>query len=138
MRMDREEFESLVVKAIDSLPEELRARLENVAIIVDDWPTQYQLTKVGLGRGSTLLGLYEGIPLTKRGVRYGMVQPDKITIFQKPIEEKCKNGDPIVQEIQRVVWHEIAHHFGIGEARLRKIEKTRRAKTKNPGDQKRE
>ena len=132
--MDREEFELLVVKAVDSLPEELRTRWENVAIIVDEWPTQYQLNKARLGQGQTLLGLYEGVPLTKRGVHYGMVQPDKITIFQKPIESICKNGDSMVQEIQRVVWHEIAHHFGIGEARLRQIEKTRRARAKNPGD----
>lgn len=132
--MDREEFESLVVKAVESLPQELRARLENVAILVDDWPSRYQLTKAGLKRGQTLLGLYEGVPLTRRGVHYGMVQPDKITIFQKPIEAKCQNGDSIVQEIQRVVWHEIAHHFGIGEARLRQIEKTRQLKTKNPGE----
>jgi predicted Zn-dependent protease with MMP-like domain len=132
--MDREEFESLVVKAVDSLPEELRSRLENVAILIDDWPTQHQLANAGLGRGQILLGLYEGVPLTKRGVRYGMVQPDRITIFQKPIEAKCRNGDSIVQEIQRVVWHEIAHHFGIGESRLRQIEKTRRAKKRNAGD----
>lgn len=132
--MDREGFELLVVKAVDSLPDELHARLENVAILVDDWPTQYQLKKAALGRGQTLLGLYEGVPLTKRGVHYGMVQPDKITIFQKPIEAKCKNSESIVQEIQRVVWHEIAHHFGIGEARLRQIEKNRRKKMENQSD----
>jgi len=75
-----------------------------------------------------LLGLYEGVPLTKRGAHYGMVPPDKITIFQKPIEAMCKNGDAIVQEIQRVVRHEIAHHFGIGEAKLRQIEKGHRTR----------
>jgi predicted Zn-dependent protease with MMP-like domain len=132
--MNREEFELLVVKAVDSLPEELRSSLENVAVLVDDWPTQHQLDKARLGRGQTLLGLYEGVPLTKRGVGYGMVQPDRITIFQKPIEAKCKNGDSIVKEIQQVVWHEIAHHFGIGESRLRQIEKTRRLKTDNAGE----
>jgi predicted Zn-dependent protease with MMP-like domain len=116
------------MKAVDNLPEALRDRLENVAILVDDRPTQYQLSKAGIKQGQTLLGLYEGVPLTKRGVHYGMVQPDKITIFQKPIEAKCKKSDSIVQEIQRVVWHEIAHHFGIGETRLRQIEKTRYAR----------
>lgn len=132
--MEKDEFELLVVQAVDNLPEELRTRLENVAIVVDDWPTKYQLNKAGLRQGQTLLGLYQGVPLTKRGVHYGMVQPDKITIFQKPIEIKCKNSDSIVQEIQRVVWHEIAHHFGIGETRLRQIEKTRRQNKKNPSD----
>ena len=132
--MDREEFELLVMKAVDGLPEEFRSRLENIAIMVDDQPTQYQVRKAGLVQGQTLLGLYEGVPLTKRGVHYGMIQPDKITIFQKPIEAKCKNSGSIVQEIQRVVWHEIAHYFGIGEARIRQIEKTRRTRLKNTDD----
>ena len=120
--MDRDEFESLVARAVVDLPDEFRGRLENIVIVVEDWPSQHQLTKTGLRRGHTLLGLYEGVPLTRRGVHYGMVPPDKITIFQKPIEAKCKNGGSITNEIQRVVRHEIAHHFGIGEARLRQIE----------------
>lgn len=112
----------LVARAVEGLPDEFHSRLENVAILVEDWPSQHQLTETGLGQGKTLLGLYEGVPLTRRGVHYGMVPPDKITIFQKPIEAKCKIGDLIVREIQRVVRHEIAHHFGIGETRLRQIE----------------
>ena len=132
--MNRDEFESLVAKAVDGLPDELHARLENVVIVVEDWPSQHQLTKTGLGRGRTMLGLYEGVPLTRRGVHYGMVPPDKITIFQKPIEANCKSGDSIVREIQRVVRHEIAHHFGIGEAKLRQIEAGHR--TRNAGDKK--
>ena len=121
--MDRDEFELLVVRAVESLPDELHARLENVAIVVEDWPSQNQLTKTGVGRGRTLLGLYEGVPLTKRGVHYGMVPPDKITIFQKSIEAMCKREDSMIEEVQRGVQHEIGHHFGIGEARLRQIEK---------------
>ena len=124
--MDRDEFELLVARAVDGLPDEFHSRLENVAILVEDWPSQHQLSKTGLGQGHILLGLYEGVPLTRRGVHYGMVPPDKITIFQKPIEAKCKTGDSIVREIQRVVRHEIAHHFGIGEAKLRQIEKGHR------------
>ena len=80
------------------------------------------MTKTGLGRNQTLLGLYEGVPLTRRGRHYGLVPPDKITIFRKPIESRCRNNDEITAEVQRVVQHEIAHHFGIGEARLRQIE----------------
>ena len=124
--MDRENFQLLVSEAVGSLPEEFRARLENVDVVVQDWPTREQLTHVGLRRGETLLGLYQGVPLTKRSRRYGMVAPDKITIFQKPIETKCRYGSDIVAEIKRVVRHEIAHHFGIGEARLRQIEKNER------------
>ncbi len=120
--MDREKFEWLVARAVDSLPEEFRARLENIDVVVDDWPTRGQLSRVGLRHGQTLLGLYEGVPLTKRGRHYGLVPPDKITIFQKPIETKCRYGDEIAAEIQRIVRHEIAHHFGIGDARLRQIE----------------
>lgn len=121
--MDRESFQWLVAKAVDSLPDEFRARLENVDVVAQDWPTREQLTHVDLRRSETLLGLYEGVPLTKRGRRYGMVAPDKITIFQKPIEAKCRYEAEIIAEIQKVVRHEIGHHFGIGEARLRQIER---------------
>jgi len=112
--MDRERFEQLVAKAIDSLPTEFLTRLENIDVVVEDWPTQRQLTELGLRRRENLLGLYEGVPLTKRGRNYGLVPPDKITIFQKPIETKCRYDAKITAEIQRVVRHEIAHHFGIG------------------------
>ncbi|GAI17776.1 unnamed protein product [marine sediment metagenome] len=121
--MDRERFEWLVARSVDSLPEEFRTRLENIDVVVEDWPTQYQLTKVGLRHRQTLLGLYQGVPLTKRGGHYGLVPPDKVTIFQKPIEAKCRDDARIMAEIQRVVRHEIAHHFGIGDARLRQLER---------------
>jgi predicted Zn-dependent protease with MMP-like domain len=121
--MDRERFEWLVARAVESLPEEFRTKLENVDVVVEAWPTQAQLAKAGLRRGQTLLGLYQGVPLTKRGRHYGLVAPDKITIFQKPIEAKCRFETEIIAEIQRVVQHEIAHHFGIGDARLRQLER---------------
>ena len=120
--MDRERFQWLVARAVDSLPEEFRTRLENIDVVVEDWPTQGQLAEVGLKRRQTLLGLYEGVPLTKRGGHYGLVPPDKITIFQRPIEAECRNDADIIAEIQRVVRHEIAHHFGIGDARLEQFE----------------
>jgi len=121
--MDRDRFEWLVARAIDSLPNEFLTRLENIDVVVEDWPTQGQLARVGLRRGETLLGLYEGVPLTRRGGHYGLVPPDKITIFQKPIETKCRHDAEITAEIQRVVRHEIAHHFGIGDARLEQLER---------------
>ena len=120
--MDRERFEQLVARAVDSLPEEFRTRLENIDVVVEDWPTQDQLAQAGLRHGETLLGLYEGVPLTRRTRHYGLVPPDKISIFQKPIEAKCKYGSEIATEIQRVVRHELAHHFGIGDRRLRQLE----------------
>jgi len=120
--MDRERFEWLVARAIETLPDEFISRLENIDVVVEDYPTQSQLASVGLRRGQALLGLYQGVPLTKRGAHYGLVPPDKITIFQRPIEAKCRHDAKIVAEIQRVVRHEIAHHFGIGDARLEQIE----------------
>ena len=121
--MDRESFKWLVTKAVDSLPDEFHAKLENIDVVVEDQPTSGQLAEVGLKRGRTLLGLYEGVPLTNRGRHYGLVVPDKITIFQKPIEAECSCEAEIISEIQRVVRHEIAHHFGISDARLRQLEK---------------
>ncbi len=121
--MDRERFEWLVAGIVEDLPEEFLAKLQNVDIVVEDRPTSAQVARAGLRRGETILGLYEGVPQTKRGRHYGMVLPDKITIFQKPIEDRCSYEDEIVAEIQRVVKHEIAHHFGISDARLRQIEK---------------
>ena len=119
--MDRQRFEQLVAKAVDSLPEEFHTRLENVDVVVEDQPTPQQLEELGEERGETLLGLYEGVPLTKRSRYYGMVVPDKITIFQKPIESQCRNDARIIAEVRRVVLHEIAHHFGISDARLRQL-----------------
>ena len=121
--MDRQRFEWLVARAVDGLPEEFDAKLENIDVVVEDWPTLAQLAKVGLRRSETLLGLYEGVPRTKRSRHYGLVTPDKITIFQKPIEAKCRYDAEITTEIQRVVRHEIAHHFGMGDTRLRQIER---------------
>ena len=121
--MDRERFEHLVAMAVKSLPEEFVIRLENIDVVVEDWPTLVQLARARLRRSQTMLGLYEGVPLTKRGEHYGLVPPDKITIFQKPIEAKGRHDAEITAEIQRVVQHEIAHHFGIGDARLKQIGK---------------
>lgn len=120
--MDREQFERRVAKAVAALPERFISKLENIDVVVADWPTVTQLTSVGLKRSQTILGLYEGIPRTKRTRHYGLVLPDKITIFQKPIEEKCQYDTEVTAEIQRVVKHEIAHHFGISDSRLKQIE----------------
>jgi predicted Zn-dependent protease with MMP-like domain len=124
--MDRERFESLVAKAVGGLPAEFIGRMENIAVVVEDYPTGVQLAKAGLKRGETLLGLYEGVPIIKRGGNYNLVVPDKITIFQKPIEARCRDAFEITAEVQAVVRHEIAHHFGIDDATLRRIERAKR------------
>ncbi len=121
--MDRERFDELVARAVESLPEEFAGRLDNVAIIVEDYPTPARLRRTRTGRDSTLLGLYEGVPRTHRGSNYGMVLPDKITIFQQPIEERCRSEAQVVALVRRVVLHEIAHHFGISDAWLAELER---------------
>jgi len=121
--MEREKFEELVGKAVADLPGEFFSRLENIDIVVEDQPTRRQLRETGMKPGETLLGLYHGVPLTDRSQNYGLVAPDKITIFQKPIEAICRSEAAIKTEIKRVVQHEIAHHFGIGDARLKQLEK---------------
>jgi len=121
--MDRQEFEALVFRAIEALPAEFQSKLENVDILVEDWPTPKQVSQLRLRSKAQLLGLYEGIPQTKRDSGYNLVLPDKITIFQKPIEAQCRSNQEIEAEIGSVVRHEIAHHFGIGDATLYKIER---------------
>jgi predicted Zn-dependent protease with MMP-like domain len=124
--MDRERFEWLVARAVSDLPDEFQERMDNIDVVVQDEPTSPQMADAGLKRGQTLLGLYEGVPLTRRSRAYGMVPPDKITIFQQPIEAICRSDAEIRREVQRVVKHEIAHHFGISDARLRQLERKRR------------
>jgi len=119
--MERERFEELVVRAVESLPEEFQEQMDNVEVVVEDYPAPAQMRKGRVRAGSILLGLYEGVPRTRRSSHYGMVLPDKITIFRKPIEAKCRTDDEIAGEIGRVVRHEIAHHFGIGDDRLREL-----------------
>ncbi|MCR4394014.1 MAG: metallopeptidase family protein [Dehalococcoidales bacterium] len=122
--MDRSKFEELVARAVEGLPAEFRERLDNVDVVVEDLPSREQLQKAGVGKGYTLLGLYEGIPLTRRDAGYNLVVPDRITVFQRTIEAKCgRKESAIEQEIRRVIQHEIAHHFGIGDARLQTFEK---------------
>ena len=120
--MDKEKFRELVAEAISGLPEEFRDKLNNVDVVVADFPSPAQLAGARLGRHQTLLGLYQGVPQTRRGRRYGLVVPDKISIFRRPIEARCRSEAEITAVIARVVRHEIAHHFGIGDGRLRQLE----------------
>ena len=118
--MTREEFETLVREALSQIPGEIRGRVENVDLVVEDWPTTEQLAGSGLERGQYLLGLYEGIPLTER-YGYDMVLPDKITLFQGAIEEVCSSDEEIIKEVRDTVVHEVAHHFGIEDDKLEQL-----------------
>jgi predicted Zn-dependent protease with MMP-like domain len=126
--MQREKFEALVARAIDNLPPEFQRKLENVDVVVEDWPPPGQLRKAKRSHPTQLLGLYQGVPQTRRGRGYGLVLPDKISIFQKPIEAQCRFGDEIEAKIEEVVRHEIAHHFGLDDETLRKIEGEKRGR----------
>jgi len=106
--LSREAFEALVDEAIDSLPDEVRRWLDNVAIVVADRPSLEQQARTGLRPGSLLFGLYEGVPKTKRGVTYGQVVPDKILIFQQPIEMVCRTPAQVRSQVRRTVLHDSA------------------------------
>jgi predicted Zn-dependent protease with MMP-like domain len=128
--MEKERFERLVSQAVAGLPEEFRNLMENVDVVVEDFPSAVQNRKAA-GRG-TLLGLYEGVPLIQRGSGYSMVVPDKITIFQKALETFSTSEDVIESEVRKVVIHEIAHHFGLDDRRLDEIESERRSRHGRP------
>jgi predicted Zn-dependent protease with MMP-like domain len=117
--ISRRRFEEIVAEAIDEIPDTLWNVIDNVAVTVEEWPTRRQIESVGLGPGHTLLGLYEGIARTRRSSHYGLVLPDKITIFRGPILQICPPDESAVRtQIRRTVLHEIAHHFGISDERL--------------------
>lgn len=118
VHLSRSDFEKVVEEALESLPDEIAAMLDNVTVFVEQWPSREQLRENGLTDKHELFGLYEGIPLTARDSSYGMVQPDRIFIFQGPIEAVCANKDELLDEIQHTVVHELAHHFGISDERL--------------------
>jgi predicted Zn-dependent protease with MMP-like domain len=127
--MERERFEELVRRALTTVPDEIAARIDNVDVEVQAWPSRRQLIEARVPPGSTLLGLYQGVPLTKRNSAYNLVPPDRITIFQGPIEGITQDEDQLVDRVREVVVHEVAHHFGISDARLSELERERRARS---------
>ncbi len=129
--MERERFETIVARALENLPSGFQSKLENVDVVVEDWPTSRQLKQVKLSYPGQLLGLYQGVPQTKRGGGYGLVLPDKISIFRRPIEEQCRSPEEIETKVEEVLRHEIAHHFGTDEKTLRRIEDERRRRKKS-------
>lgn len=125
-KLKREEFEKIVEEGINAIPEKFLRKLSNVAIVIADNPTPEQKKKLKIGPNWALFGLYEGISQSARGANYTWVLPDKITIFQKPIEEDADNDEEIREIVKNTVWHEIAHHFGMDEAGVRQAEARRR------------
>ncbi len=123
--MDNSAFEQLVVGALDSLPADIRQVLDNVEVTVAQDPSPTTLKQLGIQRGQLLFGLYEGVPQTRRTSHYGLVLPDKITIYQRPIEQVCRTPAAIRSQVRQTVLHELAHHFGISDARLSEIKADR-------------
>ncbi|MBI2165259.1 MAG: metallopeptidase family protein [Chloroflexi bacterium] len=114
MHLLKRQFDRLVRRALDALPQEALGLLENVAIVVQDWPTPDQMRTAEIADRHDLFGLYEGVPLIDREGSAAPL-PDKITLFKRPIELACANEEELVQEIRTTLIHEIAHHFGMDE-----------------------
>lgn len=118
MRLSRKRFEALVLQALETIPEAIRARMDNVDIVIEDRPADDRYAALDLEAGELLFGLYEGTPLIDRGITADPLLPDKITIFQEPLEDACLTDAEIAEEIRKTVVHEVAHHFGLDESAL--------------------
>lgn len=120
--MDREVFEKVVEEVFESLPARFHATMDNVHIVVEDLPDARTNVRRGIRSGSLLLGLYEGIPLTRRGVDYGMypVVPDRITLFRRNIEAVARDDQELRAKIREVLIHEIGHFYGMSETEIRR------------------
>lgn len=116
--LTRQEFEQEVSRAIDELPSDILRNIANVAITVDEWADEDTLELAELDDPRQLLGFYHGVPLTQRLTGYGMVPPDKITLYRQPILSLCRNDQQARERIRTTLRHEIAHYFGIDDDRL--------------------
>ncbi len=130
MNLDR--FEELLEDAWDAIPERFREHFENVGVFAQDEPTKEQLDKGGVGPGYTLFGLYEGVPIDRRGSGYTMALPDRVTIFRLPILRQARNDQEVWELVYDTLWHELAHHLGMDEKEVRSAEKRRRKLPEGP------
>lgn len=124
--MQPSEFDRLVEAAYARIPGRFRKRLKNVALVVEPEPSPEQLSRSRVARGNTLLGLYEGRPLTTRSVFESFAMPDRITIFQGPHERLAQSPEHMARLVEDTVWHEVAHYFGMNESQVRAAERRRR------------
>lgn len=115
-------FEEMVRQAVEELPDEFAAQLSNLEFAVEAAPRPSDFPGGRPLPGQTLLGVYRGVPHSRRGPGYGFALPDRIVIFQRPIEYIARDEDDLYRRVRRVVFHEIAHHFGISDERLREID----------------
>jgi predicted Zn-dependent protease with MMP-like domain len=119
LRMSRDEFEKVVAQSLDGLPDEIAELLENVAVVVEDEPSEEDLVSVGLDPlTETLFGLYQGTALPDRGADFAMALPDRIVVYRRPLLDECRDRAELVREIQDTVVHEVGHFFGLDEEDL--------------------
>jgi predicted Zn-dependent protease with MMP-like domain len=116
--MEWDEFQKIVEKALEALPADIRNKLDNIAIVVEDYPSRELLSQMGLQDPLDLLGLYQGISLERRGFFYGNVLPDKVTLFQRPIENRSRSRREMIRLVQEVLLHELGHYFGFDDEEL--------------------
>lgn len=118
-----QEFEEMINNGISRLPKLYQDNLNNVGFVIADEPTPAQRHELKLRCNETLFGLYQGIPLTKRGTGYNLVLPDKITIFKLPIVHASRTIEDIAEHVRHTVWHEVAHYYGLNHDQIHKREK---------------
>jgi predicted Zn-dependent protease with MMP-like domain len=119
VRVSEEEFQEMMESSMESIPDVFKNKMENIAFLIEPYPTESDFTRVGLKEGSMLLGLYSGTPYTHRSTWYAGTTPDRIILFQKNIEAVCSTKDELKAKIREVVIHEIAHYFGMNEEEIR-------------------
>ncbi len=122
MRITRKEFETLVISTIEEIPKLFRDKMENIDLVIEKFPSNQLLSQMELQSPYDLLGLYQGVPFNQRGFYYGNVLPDKITLFQIPIESGCKNKKEIKERIKEVIIHELGHYLGLDEDDLKNLD----------------
>jgi len=126
--MRADDFDGLVAEALARIPARFRKRMKNVALMVEAEPTPEQLARGRVPRAGTLLGLYEGRPLTRRSVFESFAMPDRIVIFQGPHERLARSPAHLAQMVEDTVWHEVAHYFGMNESQVRAAERRHRSR----------
>ena len=122
--MTRERFTRLVEEALRGIPRRFREAMTNVAVVVEDEPSPDLLEEMEMEPDDTVFGLYQGIPLTERRSHYGNALPDRISIYQRPIEDACEDDEDIRQCVAETVIHEFGHYFGLSEEEIEEIEET--------------